>query len=480
MGLVIDKIKGPLAHIHKIKASQIPVIEKTSLPLINPNTKVFNGYLYNWFAAFDSRNICPDGWKIPVGDDFFTLVQFLDPQGNRNVNTAGIHLKSDSTTAWKTTGGINNYGFNAVGAGYRDNADGNFKYLGTSSYLWSQTPFDTSVSGSIAVLVDGNGSFGVPKLLQGTTTAEKQNGLSIRLVKNSTSLTNGQTGTMTGNDGTVYETKCIGTQEWITKNLCETKYRNGDLIPVVTNPITWIGLTTGAMCAYDNDIDHVQGIDTAVSIPVSISDIYNTNSDIWSKIKTTLKTYFDSIYDLTTKVDKVTGKGLSTEDYTTAEKSKLAGIDLTTKVDKVTGKGLSTEDYTTVEKAKLAGIDLTTKVDKVTGKGLSTEDYTTAEKSKLAGIDAAALSFTLVTINANTTGAKNNLYIFTATCTLTLPAGPSAGDRLKFSNLSNTTTPVIARNGAKIMGLSEDLTLDKTNVGGELFYSGATYGWIIL
>ena len=37
--------------------------------------------------------------------------------------------------------------------------------------------------------------------------------------------------------------------------------------------------------------------------------------------------------DLNTKVDKVTGKGLSTEDYTTAEKTKLAGIDMTTKAN---------------------------------------------------------------------------------------------------------------------------------------------------
>ena len=32
---------------------------------------------------------------------------------------------------------------------------------------------------------------------------------------------------------------------------------------------------------------------------------------------------------LSNKVDKVSGKGLSTNDYTTAEKNKLAGIDLT-------------------------------------------------------------------------------------------------------------------------------------------------------
>lgn len=136
------------------------------------------------------------------------------------------------------------------------------------------------------------------------------------------------------------------------------------------------------------------------------------------------------------KVDKVTGKGLSTNDYTTEEKTKLAGIEteanktvvdsaldssstnpvqnkvikesLDGKVDKVSGKGLSTNDYTTEEKTKLAGLSnyddtqiyeainslsssigtlgqtVEGKVDKITGKGLSTEDYTTSEKTKLS------------------------------------------------------------------------------------------------
>ena len=54
------------------------------------------------------------------------------------------------------------------------------------------------------------------------------------------------------------------------------------------------------------------------------------------------------------KVDKVDGKQLSTNDYTTAEKQEVAKI--ANKVDKVEGKQLSTEDYTTAEKAKLSGI----------------------------------------------------------------------------------------------------------------------------
>ena len=72
-------------------------------------------------------------------------------------------------------------------------------------------------------------------------------------------------------------------------------------------------------------------------------------------------------------------------DYTTAANlnTLLAG-----KVDKVTGKGLSTNDYTDADKAIVGGVTdaLAGKVDKVTGKGLSTNDYTTAEKTKLAGL----------------------------------------------------------------------------------------------
>ena len=109
---------------------------------------------------------------------------------------------------------------------------------------------------------------------------------------------------------------------------------------------------------------------------------------------------------LALKVDKVEGKGLSTEDYTTGEKTKLGALPtadalaafLAQKVDKIEGKGLSTNDYTDGEKAKLAALptaetlagDLDDKVDKVPGKGLSESDFTAGEKAKLAGIAAGA------------------------------------------------------------------------------------------
>lgn len=90
--------------------------------------------------------------------------------------------------------------------------------------------------------------------------------------------------------------------------------------------------------------------------------------------------------------------------------SKIKSL-LADKVDVVEGKGLSTNDYTTAEKTKLGALptksDLDTslggKVDKVSGKGLSTNDYTTAEKTKLSGIAEGAEVNVISTIKVNNT-----------------------------------------------------------------------------
>lgn len=104
-----------------------------------------------------------------------------------------------------------------------------------------------------------------------------------------------------------------------------------------------------------------------------------------------------------TKVDKVSGKGLSTNDFTTAEKSKLASL---SNYDDSEIRSLIENTYTKsevdakIDEAVAGGsVDLTnyytksetdskvsSKVDKVTGKGLSTNDFTTALKTKLEGL----------------------------------------------------------------------------------------------
>jgi len=54
-------------------------------------------------------------------------------------------------------------------------------------------------------------------------------------------------------DEKTYTSLTIGTQQWMDKNLDVATYRNGDLIPYVTDPTTWAALTTGAWCYYNND-----------------------------------------------------------------------------------------------------------------------------------------------------------------------------------------------------------------------------------
>lgn len=153
---------------------------------------------------------------------------------------------------------------------------------------------------------------------------------------------------------------------------------------------------------------------------------------LWEKIKNALAG----------KVDKVSGKGLSSNDYTSAEKTKLSGIATGAQVNVLEGVQVNGTSVTPTNKiANIAvptatsdltndsgfitsadipegaaastttpkmdgtaavGTELafargdhvhpsdTTKVDKVSGKGLSTNDFTTALKSKLEGIAAGA------------------------------------------------------------------------------------------
>lgn len=62
--------------------------------------------------------------------------------------------------------------------------------------------------------------------------------------------------------------------------------------------------------------------------------------------------------------------------------------------------------------ALIPEVDISGKVDKVTGKGLSTEDYTTAEKSKLSGIESGAEANNISDVNATdlTDGGETTLH----------------------------------------------------------------------
>ena len=156
-----------------------------------------------------------------------------------------------------------------------------------------------------------------------------------------------------------------------------------------------------------------------VTVPTKVSDLINDSGFINKDVNdlTNYTTTTDLTTALNNKVDKVSGKQLSTEDYTTAEKTKLAGLenyddtqikaDLANKVDKVSGKGLSTEDYTTNEKNKLSGIEDNAEVNiietvKVNGTAL------TPDVDKAVDITIPAASeYTIAEIETTTGYAKS-------------------------------------------------------------------------
>ena len=97
---------------------------------------------------------------------------------------------------------------------------------------------------------------------------------------------------------------------------------------------------------------------------------------------------------------------------------------------------------------------------------------------------AATGAPTLVIVTATTqTAASGNHYVLTnaAASTLTLPASPVAGNLIYVTSGNALATNVIAYNGNKIMGLSENLTINTTGYTTmQLRYLNATIGWALI
>lgn len=197
------------------------------------------GGLYNWYAIIDSRNIAASGWHVPSKAEQETLITYLSSdQSNK--------LKESGTTYWYApSSGTNSTKFNARGAGWRSPVQ--FYDLKSRLFLGNSTEYlDPGLTYKSSILIL---NFYDPHTFG---EVDRDTARSIRLLKDTTTLSDGEEGKYLGNDGTVYKTICIGTQEWLSVNLCETQYRNGETIPLVTDQTEWAALTTGAMCYYSN------------------------------------------------------------------------------------------------------------------------------------------------------------------------------------------------------------------------------------
>ena len=186
------------------------------------------------------------------------------------------------------------------------------------------------------------------------------------------------------------------------------------------------------------------------------------------------------------KVDKVSGKGLSTNDYTTAEKNKLAAIADGANKTVVDSELSNTSTNPVQNKAIYAKLDtliggtpvseqintaIANKVDKVSGKGLSANDYTTIEKNKLSGIAEGAEvnqnAFSNITVGSTTIAADSKTDTFTLVAGSNVTITPDATND-KITIAATDTVYTHPTHTAKSSGLYK-ITVDGTG-----HVSGAT------
>lgn len=212
----------------------------TTVPITTTTTTTIDplideyGYLYNWYAVTNVNYITAADWSVPTLDQAVTLRTFL---GGPTEDSAKMRVSGTTNWIAPNSGATNTSGFNAKGAGDRTaGVFQNYQYQLTFwVYYTDLSPYTKYV------VVDNTTGFNNPT---------ENTGNSIRLIRNSTILSDGETGTYTGNDGKVYQTICIGTQEWLASNLKETEYRDHSPIPELQSSSPWLADTTGARCYY--------------------------------------------------------------------------------------------------------------------------------------------------------------------------------------------------------------------------------------
>jgi hypothetical protein len=100
----------------------------------------------------------------------------------------------------------------------------------------------------------------------------------------------------------------------------------------------------------------------------------------------------------------------------------------------------------------------------------------------VTGLDGVA--FVAISTTGVSTTLVNREYVTAvgvgttaAEITITLPASPTVGHEVGVAIGGTFTDTIIARNGSRIMGLDEDMTLDRAYISVQLVYVDTTVGW---
>ena len=101
-------------------------------------------------------------------------------------------------------------------------------------------------------------------------------------------------------------------------------------------------------------------------------------------------------------------------------------------------------------------------------------------QAAIAAVNAQAAPTTLTVSNAESvslTAGQHDCATYSGAVTWRLPATPTAGQSVAVTAGNGLSSNIVARNGEKIMGLSEDMTIDNANATVALRYINSTLGW---
>ncbi len=150
----------------------------------NPTNADTYGNVYNWFAVTDVRNIAPEGWHVPTDEEWKELEMCLgmsqsetDADAYRGTDE-GSKLAGNAALwadgALENNAAFGEAGFSALPSGYRS-ASGIFGTLGCRAFFWTATQYNSNVAWYRDLYYS--------ELGVGRSCSDKQNGSSLRLVK---------------------------------------------------------------------------------------------------------------------------------------------------------------------------------------------------------------------------------------------------------------------------------------------------------
>lgn len=146
------------------------------------NTDIY-GYLYNWYAITDERNICPADWHVPSDEEWKILINYLDENANMKLKESGC----ENWDCLDNNIGTNESGFTALPGGYRHGGSetiklGNYFDLSKIAYFWSTSTLEDQTSYlSLSRSASNVDSYFLDSSLNGIHN--KNNGFSVRCIK---------------------------------------------------------------------------------------------------------------------------------------------------------------------------------------------------------------------------------------------------------------------------------------------------------